>query len=419
MNHALPLVIAGASYAGLQIAASARELGFQERIYLVGDEPHAPYQRPPLSKGLLTGKVTEDQLPLRSPEFFSENRIELLTGVRVASFDPSRQRVALDDGTQLQYGWLALATGASPRKLNVPGGDLPGVFSLRTLDDARAVARAAEGAHRVCVIGGGYIGLEVAAALRGQGRQVVLVQSGPRVLSRSMPALMSAYVQRAHGSRGVDVRTAQRIRRLHSGGRQVAAVELEDGSVIDCDLVVLGIGVDPNTGLAAAAGLSISNGIDTDAHGRTSAATVLAAGDVACMQLPGWPGLPARMRLESIQAANDGAKAAAATIAGRAQPCTAVPWFWSDQFDLKFQMAGIGLAGDHAVVRGDMESDRFSVGYLRQGALAAMHSVNRPAEHMLARKLISARARISPEEFADPAFDLKSVLDPQRANAPA
>jgi len=414
-----PLVIVGASYAGLQIAASAREFGFEEPIYLFGDEPHAPYQRPPLSKGLLTGKTQEDQLPLRSPAFYEDHRIELVTGMRVAAFDAVARRLALADGRTLDYGWLALATGASCRSFGVPGSGLRGVFKLRTLDDARALAAWAADAQRVCVIGGGYIGLEVASALGGQGKKVTVVQGASRVLNRSMPPLMSRFFEEAHARRGVELRTGTAVRALHGQAGVVAAVETEDGARIECDMVVLGTGVIPNFQLAAEAGLTISDGIDTDMHGHTSAPRVLAAGDVACMALPPWSGAPSRARLESIQAANDGAKAAAATLVGRRQPCESVPWFWSDQFDLKLQMAGLALPGDQAVVRGDMDSEKFSVAYLRSGLLVAMHSVNRPAEHMLARKLIAAQARIPAAELADPSHDLKQALAPARAIAAA
>ena len=414
-----PLVIVGGSYAGLQVAASVREFGFAEPIYLLSEEAHAPYQRPPLSKGLLTGKTAEDQLALRAPAFFVDQRIELLTGIHVDSVHPGARRVLLTGGKTLDYAWLALTTGASCRPLALPGADLAGIFNLRTLDDARAVAVAAEAAERICVIGGGYIGLEVAAALRTRGKSVTVLENAPRVLGRSMHEVMSAYVQRAHLQRGVDLRTAQVIRALQGAQGRVAAVEFTDGTRLSCDMVVLGIGVLPNAGLAAGAGIAISNGIDVDAYGRTSAAGVVAAGDVACMQLPFLLGGPARMRLESIQAANDGAKAAAATIVGRLTPCTAVPWFWSDQFELKFQMAGLAQPGDEVVVRGDMEADRFSVGYLRSGTLAAMHSVNRPAEHMLARKLIASRARLSLAQLRDASFDLKQALEPAASGAAA
>jgi 3-phenylpropionate/trans-cinnamate dioxygenase ferredoxin reductase subunit len=259
------------------------------------------------------------------------------------------------------------------------------------------------------VIGGGFIGLEVASALRMRGAEVTVVEAQPQLLARAFPPLMSAYVENAHRRRGVALRTGRGVRALHGAQGRVAAVELDDGTRIDGDLVVLGIGVLPNAELAQQAGLAVDNGIVVDMLGRTSAPQVLAAGDVASMALPPAPGAPARMRLESIQSANDGARALASLVVGRPAPCTAVPWFWSDQFDLKLQMAGLAGPGDDVVLRGDMASDRFSVFYLRQGTLVAAHSVNKPAEHMQSRKLIGARARPGADQLADPSFDLKTV----------
>jgi len=401
------LVIVGASYAGVQLAATARELGFEDPIVIVGEERHAPYQRPPLSKGVLTGKTTVDKLGLRGPSFFDENRIELRLGERATSLDVNAQRLGLAGGTELTYGWLALTTGARGRAFDVPGAQLDGVFQLRTLDDALRLLPAARCARRACVIGGGYIGLEVASALRSLGIEVTVVEAAERLLTRSLTPSMSAYVENAHRKRGVQLFTGRAVRSLHGENGRVSAVALQDGERIDCDLVVVGIGVQPNDELAVQGGLKVSNGIETDMLGRTSVHNVLAAGDVACMALASAPGAPARMRLESVQAANDGARAAASVLVGRAQPCAAVPWFWSDQFDLKFQMAGLAMPGDDVVVRGDTERDRFSVFYLRQGTLVAAHSVNRPADHMHSRKLIGARARLTPEQLADESFDLK------------
>ena len=409
MPAARPLVIVGASYAGVQLAASARELGFEERIVIVGDEAHAPYQRPPLSKGLLTGKTSVDNLALRGPDFFAQNGIELTLGRRATALDPGARSLRLDDGAVLDYGWLALATGARCRPFALPGSTLDGVFELRTLDDALRIADAAGRSERACVIGGGFIGLEVASALRARGAEVTVVEAQPQLLARAFPPQMSAYVEDAHRRRGVAILTGHGVRSLHGAQGRVAAVELDDGIRIDCDLVVLGIGVLPNAELAQQAGLAVDNGIVVDMLGRTSAPQVLAAGDVASMALPPAPGVPARMRLESIQSANDGARALASLVVGRAAPCTAVPWFWSDQFDLKLQMAGLAGPGDDVVLRGDMASDRFSVFYLRQGTLVAAHSVNKPAEHMQSRKLIGARARPGADQLADPSFDLKTV----------
>lgn len=409
MSAGKPLVIVGASYAGVQLAASARELGFEERIVLIGDETHAPYQRPPLSKGLLTGKTTVDQLALRGPDFFAQNGIELRLGQRATALDAGTQTLTLADGKTLDYGWLALMTGARCRPFTLPGADLEGVLNLRTLDDALRVEAAAARVQRACVIGGGFIGLEVASALRARGIEVTVVEAQPHLLTRSFPPVMSAFVENAHRRRGIELLTGHAVRALHGAQGRVAVVELEGGRRIDCELFVLGIGVLPNTELAQQAGLAVDNGIVVDMLGRTSAPNVLAAGDVANMALPPAPGAPARMRLESIQAANDGARAVASLLVGREQPCTAVPWFWSDQFDLKFQMTGLPAHGDEVVLRGDMASDRFSVFYLRQGTLVAAHTVNKPAEHMQSRKLIGARAQLTAAELADESFDLKRV----------
>jgi 3-phenylpropionate/trans-cinnamate dioxygenase ferredoxin reductase subunit len=409
-----PLVIVGASYAGAQLAASARELGFDAPIVLVGDEHHAPYQRPPLSKGVLTGKTPIDRLPLRGPDFYAANGIDLRLGLRATAIDVQHSRIAFEDGSTQPYGWLALATGARCRSLPVPGAQLQGVFNLRTLDDALAIDGALGDAAQVCVIGGGFIGLEVASALAARGVAVTVVESQPRLLSRVFPPRMSEYVAAAHRRRGITLLTGRGVRELRGRqGRQghVEAVELDDGSHIDCDMVVLGIGVLPNAELAAQAGILTGNGIHTDALGRTSAPRVLAAGDVANMSLPHLGG-GVRVRLESIQAANDGARAAASVLVDREQPYHGVPWFWSEQFDLKFQMAGLPAPGDVAVLRGDTASDRFSVYYLRDGAVVAAHTVNRPAEHMHSRKLIAAAARIAPQLLSDESVDLKTLTTP-------
>jgi 3-phenylpropionate/trans-cinnamate dioxygenase ferredoxin reductase subunit len=406
------LVIVGASYAGVQLAVSARELGFDAPIVLLGDEAHAPYQRPPLSKGLLTGKTDVDQLALRGPDFFAEQNIELRLGTRATALDLTARRVQLADGSHLDYGWLALATGARCRPLNVPGASLQGVHELRTLDDALAVHAAVSGASqatRACVVGGGFIGMEVAAALTAAGAQVTVVEGQTRLLARSFPPAMSDYVAAAHRQRGVALELGRGVEALLGNAEgQVQSVLLDDGRTLACELVVLGIGVLPNVELAEAAGIDCAGGILVDACGRTSAPQVLAAGDVANMALPF-----GRLRLESIQAANDGARAAASVLVGQPQPLTAVPWFWSEQHDLKLQMAGIPAHGDQTVLRGDMASDRFTLFYLRDGAVAAAHSVNRPAEHMLARKLITHKAQIPAEVLTDPGSDLKPFSIPQ------
>jgi 3-phenylpropionate/trans-cinnamate dioxygenase ferredoxin reductase subunit len=406
------LAIVGASYAGTQLAASARDLGFEGRILMIGDEPHLPYQRPPLSKGLLTGKATAEQLGIKGPDFYAQNGIEMLLGARAQAVDAAARRLTLANGEAIEYDWLALATGARCRKAGLPGEDLQGVFHLRTLDDALQLAAAGATAKRACVIGGGFIGLEVASALRAQQVEVTVVEAQSRLLARSFPPDMSAFIAAAHRRRGIDLRLGHAVRALHGTQGRVSALELDSGERLDCDLVVFGIGVVPNVELAQAAGIAVDNGVLTDTHGRSSVPGVLAIGDVANMALHPVPGGPARMRLESIQAANDGARAAATVVAGREPAAATVPWFWSDQFDLKLQMTGLPMPGDETVLRGAMDSERFSLFYLRGGALVASHSVNKPAEHMQSRKLIAAGARLSAAQLGDASFDLKSALSP-------
>lgn len=416
MGAATTLVIAGASYAGVQLAAAAREQGHDGRIVMVGAESHLPYHRPPLSKGLLTGKTTREQLALRGDSFYRDNAIELVLGTRVERIDACARRAMLSDGTQVGYDWLAIATGARCRTLAVPGSSLDGVLHLRSLDDAARIAEVAARVDSACVIGGGFIGLEVASALASKGIAVTVVEAQERLLARAVPPLMSHFVADLHRAHGVRVLCGRAIRGIHGTGR-VEAVELSDGTRVDCGLAVVGIGVLPNAEWASDAGLRVSNGIVVDALGRTSAPHVLAAGDCAAMPCAysRTPDVP--LRLESIQAAGDGAKAAASVVCGRERPCDAVPWFWSDQYDAKFQMAGLADAADDLVLRGDPGSGRFTAFYLRGGRLAAAHSVNRPGEHMLGRKLVAARVQANSQHLADPSFDLRALLSDERCAA--
>lgn len=409
MAAAKPLVIVGASHAGVQLADSVREQGFEDPIVMISDERHQPYLRPPLSKGLLTGKTAIDQLQLRGSGFFTQNRIDLRLGQRAASVDTNARTLTLTNGDRVDYGWLALTTGARCRPLEVPGAGIGGVVQLRTLDDALVLADAMTRTRRACIIGGGFIGLEVAAALRTRDVDVTVIESQQHLLTRSFPPIMSAYVENAHRRRGIELVIGHAVRQLHASQGHVSAVELTDGRHVDCDLVVLGVGVLPNVEIAQAAGMVVNNGIQVDQAGRTSAPHVVSAGDVACMLQPPGTGGPARVRLESVQMANDGARAAASVILGREPPVFVVPWFWSEQFELKFQMAGLPVAGDEVVIRGNIDEDKFSAFYLRGGVLVGAHSVNRPAEHMHSRKLIAARARLTREQLADSSVDLKSL----------
>lgn len=411
MNTDDTLVIVGASYAGLQLASSARDLGFEGRIRMVGEEIDYPYHRPPLSKGILTGKTDKESLPLRAHDFYVDNRIELKLGKRVDKIDPAARRIYLA-GETIGYDWLALTTGASCRALNVEGNSLGGVLSLRTRLDGEAIAELSESSRRVCIIGAGFIGLEVASALRSKGAQVSIIESQSRILARAFPPLMSEFLLRKHEQEGVDIKLGRAVKCLRGKHERVSAVELDNGCIISCDLVIVGIGAIPNDGLAREAGIATDNGILVDECGRTSADRVLAAGDVANILLPSWGPRDSagRYRLESIQAANDGAKACASVIVGQPAGLATVPWFWSDQLGLKLQMAGIPHASDDIVIRGETSTDKFSLIYLRDGRIAAAHSVNKPAEHMLSRRLIAASVPLTSEQAADERFDLKNAL---------
>ncbi|QYY34018.1 FAD-dependent oxidoreductase (plasmid) [Cupriavidus pinatubonensis] len=411
------LVIIGASYAGTQLALAARANGFAGGITMIGDEPHLPYQRPPLSKGFLRNEVDASSLPLQSPERFAEERIVLRTGVAAHRIDREACRVELSDGSDIGYGHLALTTGARCRTLACEGAGLGNVHYLRGLADACAIRDAAGRARRVAVIGGGFIGLEAAAALRSLGCEVTVVEMQERLLQRAVPPLISTFLMQAHAQQGVRLRLSSRVGRLLGQGT-VEAVELESGEVIAADMVVAGLGVVPNVELAQACGLAIDNGIVVDRYARTSDPDIVAAGDCASYPNPWLNGLGEGggadagrcVRVESIQSANDLARVAGATVSGQTVPYDAVPWFWSDQYGYKLQMVGTSNGHDHAVVRGNVESGRFTALYLRAGTLIGADSVNRPVDHMAARRLIAARVQPDPAALRDEAVALKTLM---------
>lgn len=405
------LVIVGASYAGLQVADAARAKGYQGRICLVGEEAFAPYQRPPLSKGLLNGKQTSESLIIRSPAYFEEQRIELLLQTRVESINREAKTVQFQDGSYRAYDWLVLATGARCRQVELPDAPRTGVYTLRDLNDGLAIHAMAETARRVCVIGAGFIGLEVAGALSQRGLQVDVLVAGDRVLRRSVPAAVSNYFEYLHTTRGVHLHYGAAVTTMESNSQgAVQAVVLNDGRRFDCDAVVVGIGVDANDELAAQAGLHCDEGIVVDACGRTADPFIFAAGDCARFPNPYGSDPEVPLRLESIQASNDLARAVASVIAGEPTPYNAVPWFWSDQYESKLQIAGLSAAGDEVVLRGDPACGKFSLFLLRHGRIVCVHSISKPAEHLLARKLIEARVMATSEQLADEQFSLKQLL---------
>jgi 3-phenylpropionate/trans-cinnamate dioxygenase ferredoxin reductase subunit len=398
------VVIVGAGQAGLQCAASLRDGGYHGAIALLGDEPHLPYQRPPLSKAVLLGKQGANEVALRDAAWFTDQRITFHPGLRATGIDRAARRVATarDD---MAYDHLVLATGAHARSMVLPGAGRDGVLTLRGLDDALALKAALDAAQHVVVIGGGFIGLEVAAVAARLGRQVAVIESAPRLMARAVSTAMADAFLALHGAHGVTVRLSARVAAIEGAGR-ADAVRLADGTRLPADLVLLGVGAAPDATLAGAAGLPCPNGISVDADMRTPDARVFAIGDVAWHPNPHAGG---HIRLESVQGAIDQAKCAASAILGHAQPYAALPWFWSDQFDAKLQIAGWGAGHDQAVPRGDPASGKFSVFLYRAGRLVAVESVNRAADHMLARRLLAAGRSVPPALASDLSADLKGL----------
>ncbi|MCR6485511.1 FAD-dependent oxidoreductase [Amycolatopsis sp. OK19-0408] len=394
------VVVVGAGQSGFQAVASLRDRGFAGRVVLVGDEPGVPYQRPPLSKAYLAGTAGLEQLHLRGADFFAEKDIELVAG-RVASIDRDAARVRLEDGAELAYDHLILATGARNRTLPVPGADLPGVLTLRTRDDADRLRESLTSAEHVVVVGGGFIGLEFASHA---GRPVTIVEAQDRLLNRVATPEISAYFAALHRDAGHTVLLGQGVSAVH-GDDRAREVELSDGSRLPADLVVIAVGVVPETALAAAAGLEVANGVVVDAHLRTSDEKIFAIGDCAnfpCVQAG------AATRLESVQNAVDQGRSVAAALTGGEEPYASLPWFWTDQSGAKLQIAGILSGADRTVVAGDQEAGKFSVLSFRDDVLIAVESVNRPADHIAARRLFTADPKPAYADLEVSEFDLKA-----------
>jgi 3-phenylpropionate/trans-cinnamate dioxygenase ferredoxin reductase component len=409
-------LVVGASQAGVQLAVSLREAGYRGPVTLVGAERHPPYQRPPLSKAFLAGKADMASLELRTADFYCQHGIDVVTGERITAIDldaAGAGRAQTSGGRTLRFDRLALATGARARRLDVPGADLDGVVHLRDLDSAVGLRRRLIAGAAVVVVGGGFIGLETAAAATALGARVTVVEAADRVMSRAVAPVTSAFFQDAHARRGVDVRLRAGVTEIVGGHGRVRGVRLADGTLLPADTVVVGVGVVPRTELAELLGLACDGGIVVDARGRTSRPSVVAAGDCVSAPHPGWP--DRRIRLESVPSAIAQARAAGATLAGTPVDNAEVPWFWSDQFDLKLQMAGLADGHDRHVVRGDAAVERFSVLYYRDGALVAIHSVNAPADYLAGRAALARGASIPPELAAGPATSLKALITPVAA----
>lgn len=404
------LLVVGAGQAGFQAAASAREEGYDGRIILVGEEPGLPYQRPPLSKAYLSGKADAKAVRLRPERFFTEHRIELRAGERAARIDRAARRVALDSGEALPYDHLVLALGSRNRRLPVPGADLDGVAQLRTLEDAEDLRRRLDAARDgAVVVGAGFIGLEFAAAAAARGIGVTVIEAADRPMARSVSAAMSGFFRDAHERQGVRFAFgATVVRVIDDGAGKASGVETADGRRFPAGLVLVGIGVVPNSELAAEAGLETADGVAVDEFLTTSDPAVSAIGDCACHPHRAHDGTR-RVRIESVQNAVDQARCVAARLAGKRPPASyaAVPWFWSDQGAHKLQIAGLATPHDEAVARGDAAQGSFSVFCYRGGRLLGVESANRPLDHVLARKILASGADLAPDLAADPGFDLK------------
>jgi len=399
------IVIVGAGHGGAQAAASLREEGHQGPVTLLSAETEWPYQRPPLSKAYLKGAMDELGLPLRGQSFFQEHGIDLLLGVGAQRIDRAARRVHASDGRAFSYDRLVLATGARNRVPPIVGIERAGVFFLRAIADAKEIKQRLEAAQRVVVIGAGFIGLEIAATARALGKTTTIVEIAERPMSRALSAPMSAFFRRAHEGFGAAFRFGVGATAIGGGADGRAAfVALSDGARLDADLVIVGAGVLAEDALAAEAGLICKNGIVVDSHLRTSDESIFALGD--CASFPDPTGL-GHIRLESVQNAVDQARAIARTIVGKGEPYRALPWFWSDQGDLKLQIAGLSIGADHWATRGDPESRAFSTFGYRAGKLAAVESVNRGGDHQAARRILSAGLSPTPEQVSDPAFDLR------------
>jgi 3-phenylpropionate/trans-cinnamate dioxygenase ferredoxin reductase subunit len=399
-----PVVIAGAGHAGVQAAVSLREEGFDGEIVLLSDERDPPYQRPPLSKAFLKGEMDIHGLPLRGEAFFRDNRIDLRLGVRVERIDRASRRAETSDGRAVGFGHLVLATGARRRRLAAPGAELPGVFYMRTIADAIAIRERLGPGRKVAVIGAGFIGLEIAATAASLGAKVTIVEIA-RPMGRAVSTILSDFYLGAHAAFGATFRIGRGVEAIAGEGKAEAVV-LTDGEVVPADLVIVGIGVTAEDRLARDCGLECGDGIVVDAALATADPAISAIGD--CADFPN-AALGVRTRLESVQNAVDQAKCVAARLVGRPKPYDALAWFWSDQGDLKLMIAGLSHAVDQWVVRGDPATRAFSAFGFRGGRLAVVESVNRAGDHAAAKRIIGAGKTLTPEQAADPAFDLRAL----------
>jgi 3-phenylpropionate/trans-cinnamate dioxygenase ferredoxin reductase component len=400
------VVIVGAGHAGFQATASLRQSGYKNRIVLINDEAHLPYQRPPLSKAYLKGSGAPDTLMFRPRKFYDDQKIELISDHAVA-IDRAARKLKLASGAVLEYAHLVLATGARNRLLDIPNAKLPNVRYLRILDDSEDLRARIASSQRVVVIGAGFIGLEFAATARIKGLEVDVLELASRVMARAVTGEVSDYFQKRHAEAGVRIHLGVMATAIEADGDEITGVSLSDGRHIPADLVVVGVGVLPNVELAAEAGLPTASGIIVNDHLLTADPDISAIGDCALFESPRFGG---SLRLESVQNATDHARCVAARLAGDRKIYDGQPWFWSDQGDDKLQIAGLTTGYDQVVLRGDPAQKAFSAFCYRAGKLVGIESVNRAGDHMFGRRFLGLDRQLAPEKAADPGFDLKGAL---------
>jgi 3-phenylpropionate/trans-cinnamate dioxygenase ferredoxin reductase subunit len=400
------VVIVGAGHAGFQAAASLRQSGFAEAIYMLNDEAHLPYQRPPLSKAYLKGSGAPDSLMFRPDKFYRDQTINLIAD-RAVAIDRGSHKLRLASGGSLDYGHLVLATGARNRLLDIPNANLEAVRYLRILDDSEALRQRLSPGQRVVVIGAGFIGLEFAATARAKGLEVDVLELGTRVMARAVTVEISEFFQMRHTAAGIRLHLGVQATSIESDGAKVTGVSLSDGRHIPADLVVVGVGVLPNVELAAEAGLPVAAGIVVNEHLLTADPDISAIGDCALFASTRF-GAP--LRLESVQNATDHARCVAERLTGKVKDYDGLPWFWSDQGPDKLQIAGLTTGYDKVVVRGDREQGAFSAFCYKSETLVGIESINRAGDHMFGRRLLGANRSITPEQAADISFDLKAAL---------
>jgi len=407
-NMSQTCVIIGASHAAAQLAPTLRQEGWQGRIIIIGDEPYIPYHRPPLSKTFLAGEKTLDDINIRPPVIYAKAEIEFMLNTRVDAIDRESKTLALNNGESPGYDKLALTLGSRVRKVYLPGVELGGIYYLRDANDVQRIKSKVAAGNKAVIVGGGYIGLETAAVLRKLGMEVTVLEMMERVLQRVTAPEVSEFYDRIHREEGVNIRCGVGVTAF-AGDGDVEKVICSDGNVYDADLVVVGVGIVPNVELAEAAGLEVNNGIVVDEFARTSDADIVAAGDCTFHHNALYD---RNIRLESVQNATDQARVAALTLCGKEKAYDALPWFWSDQYDLKLQIAGLSQGYDEVIIRGDRQNSRsFAAFYLKDGVIISVDAVNKAPEFMMGKRLISGKVKVDKTQLADENVSMKELIN--------